>query len=89
MKYIHYKYEMFNSLIYSNCDLSNTQKFQYLRSSLKGNAAKVMSSLEISGNNYTDAWARLKERYDNKRLILQNYIKAFFNLPVKKENRTA
>lgn len=85
----HAFYDMFNSLIHSNRDISNTQKFHYLRSSLKGDAAEVVSSLEISGDSYADAWARLKERYDNKRLIVQNHIKAIFDLPVKKENGNA
>lgn len=70
----HTFYDMFNSLIHSNRDLSNTQKFHYLRS-LKSDAAEVVSSLKISGDNYADAWVRLKERYDNKRLIIQNHIK--------------
>ncbi|XP_011706472.1 PREDICTED: uncharacterized protein LOC105461663, partial [Wasmannia auropunctata] len=34
----------------------NTQVY-YLRSSLEGDAAEVVSSLEISGNNYAGAWA--------------------------------
>lgn len=43
--------------------------------------------MEISGVNYADAWTRLKERYDNERLIVQNHIKGIFDLPtVKKEN---
>lgn len=41
-----------------------------------------MSSLEISGNNYVGVWARLRECYDNKRLIIQNHIKAIFDLPI-------
>lgn len=56
-----------------------------MRASLKDDAAEVVASLEISGNNYADAWSRLKERYDNKRLTVQNHIKAIFDLPVVKE----
>lgn len=67
----HSFFDMFNSLIHSNREISDTQKFHYLRSSLKGDAAEIVSSLEISGSNYADAWTRLKERYDNKRLIVQ------------------
>lgn len=67
----HSFFDMFNSLIHSNREISDTQKFHYLRSSLKGDAAEIVSSLEISGSNYSDAWTRLKERYDSKRLIVQ------------------
>ena len=68
----HAFFDLFNSLIHSNRDISDTQKFHYLRSSLKGDAAEIVSSLEISGANYADAWTRLKERYDNKRLPKQH-----------------
>lgn len=67
----HSFFDMFNSLIHSNREISDTQKFHYLRSSLKSDAAEIVSSLEISGSNYADAWTRLKERYDSKRLIVQ------------------
>lgn len=86
----HAFFDLFNSLIHSNRDISDTQKFHYLRSSLKGDAAEIVSSLEISGANYADAWTRLKERYDNKRLIVQNHIRAIFDLPtIKRENGAA
>ncbi|XP_011858178.1 PREDICTED: uncharacterized protein LOC105555746 [Vollenhovia emeryi] len=79
----HSFFDVFGSLIHSNRELNDTQRFHYLKSSLKGDAAEVVSSLEMTGDNYRDAWARLKERYDNKRLI-QNHIKAIFDLPVVK-----
>lgn len=83
----HAFFDLFNSLIHSNRDISDTQKFHYLRSSLKGDAAEIVSSLEICGTNYADAWMRLKERYDNKRLIVQNHIKTIFDLSaIKREN---
>lgn len=83
-------YDMFNSLIHSNQAINDVQRFHYLKSSLKGEAAEIVASLDMSRANYTNAWFRLKERYDNKRLIMQNYIKAIFDLPtVKKEEASA
>lgn len=80
-------FDIFNSLIHSNRELNDTQKFYYLRSSLREDAVEIVSSLEISGATYVDTWARLKERYDTKRLIVQNHIRAIFDLPiVKNEN---
>ncbi|XP_024874745.1 uncharacterized protein LOC112456446 [Temnothorax curvispinosus] len=56
----------------------------------KSEAAESIASLEISGINYVNAWARLQESYDNKRLIVQNHINAIFDLPAaRKENGTA
>lgn len=74
----HAFFDMFNSLIHSKQEISNTQKFHYLRSSLKGDAAEIVSSLEISGTNY--AWTRLKERYDNKRLIVNKITLELFSI---------
>nr|XP_012232203.1 PREDICTED: uncharacterized protein LOC105677895 [Linepithema humile] len=83
-------FDVFNSLIHSNGLLNDVQRFHYLKSALKGEAAETISSLEISGLNYENAWTRLQERYDNQRLIIQTHIKAIFDLPiVRKENGTA
>ncbi|XP_018377662.1 PREDICTED: uncharacterized protein LOC108770525 [Trachymyrmex cornetzi] len=82
-------FDSFNSLIHINASLSDVQKLQYLRASLTGDAAKIISALEISDPNYQVAWAILKERYDNRREIVQSHIKAIFELPsMAKENIT-
>jgi len=83
-------YDVFNSLIHSNDALNDVQRFHYLKSALKGEAAENIAALEISGINFTNAWSRLKERYDNPKLSIQTHISAIFQLPVvKKENGTA
>ncbi|XP_018373217.1 PREDICTED: uncharacterized protein LOC108767715 [Trachymyrmex cornetzi] len=80
-------FDIFNSLIHSNNSLGDIQKFHYLKSALKGEAAETIASIEISGLNYADAWSRLRERYENERLAVQNHIKAIFELPIlRKEN---
>jgi len=71
---------VFNSVFHSNTSLSNTQRFQYLRASL-GDASTVISSLELSDANYDVAWAILRERYDNKRVIIQTHVNAILDLP--------
>ncbi|XP_011169928.2 uncharacterized protein LOC105202933 [Solenopsis invicta] len=83
----HSFFGIFDSLIHSNDSLNNIQKFHYLKSALKGEAAEIIDSLEITDANYRDAWSRLKNRYDNERIAIQNHIKAIFELPVtKREN---
>ncbi|XP_029054805.2 uncharacterized protein LOC114882094 [Osmia bicornis bicornis] len=79
-------YDMFNSLIHLCPSVSAIQKFQYLKASLRGEATDIISSFEISRENYVEAWNILKARYDNKRKIIQNHVKAIYELPlVKKE----
>jgi len=65
-KYEEWFFDTFNSLIHVNASLSNVQRLQYLKSSVTGDAAKIISALEISGANYDIAWDLLRERYDNK-----------------------
>jgi len=74
-------FDIFNLVIHSNTSLSNTQRFQYLRASLIGDTSAVISSLELSDANYDVAWTILRERYDNKRVIVQTHISAIFDLP--------
>lgn len=58
-----------------------------MRASLAGEASDIISSLEISDLNYEIAWTMLKERYDNKRVIVHTHVKAIMDLPsMNKEN---
>lgn len=80
-------FDSFNSIIHSNMSINNTQKLQYLRTSLTGDASNIISFLEISELNYDVAWNLLKERYDNKRVIVHTHIKEITKLPtITKEN---
>ncbi|XP_018377648.1 PREDICTED: uncharacterized protein LOC108770510 [Trachymyrmex cornetzi] len=79
--------DMFNSVIHLNSALSNAQKLQYLKSSVIGEASNIICSLELSDANYEVAWSRLRERYDNQRVVMQNHIRAIMELPsLAKEN---
>lgn len=60
-------YDTFVSLIHNQACIPNIQKFHYLKSALRGEAAEVTQSLEISLDNYEEAWQLLRQRYDNKR----------------------
>jgi len=76
-------------MINANPDLSKIQKFHYLRSSLKGEAAEVIKAFEITTYNYDEAWELLIERYDNRRRIVQGHVRAMFELPpMHKENHS-
>ncbi|KYM98503.1 hypothetical protein ALC62_10781 [Cyphomyrmex costatus] len=49
---------------------------------LVGNAAHIIQSLTSTAENYEIAWNLLKERYSNKRIIIQNHVRALFDLQV-------
>lgn len=69
--------ETFKSLVDEDEALSNMQKLHYLRSCLKGGAGKIIHLIE----SYQIAWDIMKERFDNKRIIIQNYVKSLYNIP--------
>lgn len=72
--------DTFKSIIHNNQTLTTTQKFYYLKSCLSGDAARVLDTLEASDANYNSAWDMLKERFENKNIIVHN-VKALFELP--------
>lgn len=72
--------DTFTSLVHNSREISNIQKYHYLKSSLKGSAELVIDSLEFSSNNYPIAWELLLNRYDNHRLLIFNHVKSLFSL---------
>lgn len=82
--------DSFESLININDNLTAIQKFQYLRSSLKDEALKVIQSLETTTGNYRIAWDLLKKSYENKRLIINTHLKELIELiPIRKSSYIA
>ncbi|XP_026828429.1 uncharacterized protein LOC113562648 [Ooceraea biroi] len=80
-------HDMFIAIVHDNKALNNIQRFQYLRASLSGDAASLIAALEISDSNYAVAWDILRQRYDNKRVIIQTHIRGIMDLPAMvKEN---
>ncbi|XP_036340021.1 uncharacterized protein LOC118749332 [Rhagoletis pomonella] len=67
-------FSMFTSIIDKDPDLTNVEKLQHLRSSLKGPEQDAIRSLEMTGNNYAVALDLLHKRFNNKRLIFQAHI---------------
>ncbi|XP_047032323.1 uncharacterized protein LOC124639132 [Helicoverpa zea] len=83
-------HDTFSSLIHCNDDIDDVNKFHYLKACLEGSAAVVIQSIEFSANNYSVAWKILCDRYDNKRVLINNHVAALFNLEtVKKESSVA
>lgn len=75
-------YDTFVALILANNNLTNVQKFYYLQSCLKNKAAQRISSIQITDSNYKVAFDLLKERYENKRLIIHSHMRLLFEMPV-------
>ncbi|XP_050561698.1 uncharacterized protein LOC126910588 isoform X1 [Spodoptera frugiperda] len=79
--------DTFTSIIHSNNNISKINKLHYLRASLKDSASLVVDNLDFSAENYDAAWRLLCDRYDNKRLLVNNHVQALFNVnPISKES---
>jgi hypothetical protein len=65
----------FDSMIHERSDLTNIQKFHYLKSSVKGEAQKPMTIYYITAYNL------LKSPFENKRIIVQQHVNTIINLP--------
>lgn len=73
-------------MIHSNNSLSNVEKFYYLKSCLKGEAAGIIHSIEVTDLNYETAFKLVCERYENKKFIIQSRVKNLFELPLVGKN---
>jgi hypothetical protein len=61
-------------MIHERNDLTNIQKFHYLKSSVRGEAQKLIVHLAITHDNYITAYNLLKSRFENKRIIVQQHV---------------
>lgn len=80
-------HEAFTALIQNNNSLTDVERFMYLRDSLKGPAAQLISNIQPTGENYKIAFDLLCERFNNPKLIVSNHVKGIFELkPITKDN---
>ncbi|CAH2010141.1 unnamed protein product [Acanthoscelides obtectus] len=73
--------DMFLALVDRDPTLDNVKKFYYLMSCLKGEAARVIENMEVTGENYDHAWQLLKSRYENSTVIIKNHVRELVEMP--------
>lgn len=79
-------WDSFECTIHKNSRLSNIAKFSYLISKLSGEAARVVSGLALSNENYDIAVTCLKERFGNKQEVVDLHYSQIINLQVANNN---
>ncbi|XP_063825537.1 uncharacterized protein LOC135075125 isoform X1 [Ostrinia nubilalis] len=77
--------ELFSAVIDNNSKLAAIQKLFYLRKYLKGEPLSLIEGLPVTGDSYGKALELLRNRYDNKFLIITNHVQELldFNPLVK------
>ncbi|XP_011883624.1 PREDICTED: uncharacterized protein LOC105570787 [Vollenhovia emeryi] len=79
-KWLSYK-NTFVTMIDSRQDITNLQKFLYLKNSLQGDALNKISIYNVSEENYETAWKLLKDSYERKRILITKHLDAIIELP--------
>lgn len=75
----------FISLIHSKPNLTEVEKLHYLKNYITGEAAELIRSIQITNANYAVAWKLIKDRYNNKRFIVDSHLRSLVNLPLAKD----
>ena len=82
-------WDQFNASVDVEPSLANSQKLNYLKRALRGEATKVISELSITDDNYAAARALLQARFENKRCIMRARFQALHTYPALKTENAA
>lgn len=80
--------DLFKSMFHDNQKLLKVQKFQYLKSSLQGEALQIIG-FEIAAENYEPAWKLLISTYENKRLLVSTHMNKLLKMSVVEKGKYA
>ena len=72
--------ETFKATVGTNTNISNIEKFSYLKGYLGGEAAKCIDGVALTEDNYVKALNLLEERYGNKQLIIMSHVHKLLKL---------
>lgn len=73
--------ELFNNMVHFNESINNSTKMQYLKTSLSGEAASLVSHLASTAEHYQICYELLERRYNNKRELVRKLVGSIFNIP--------
>lgn len=74
-------YELFEQIIHQSTTLTNAAKMHFLKTYIKGDAARLINHLATTAENYESAYGILISRYDNTRILLGNSLDVLLELP--------
>lgn len=81
-------HDLFVSLIHNKEKVAKVNKLHYLKSYLTGEPEQLLKHLSVTEENYDIAWSTLKNRYNNKRIIVNSILNRLMNQK-KMHNPTA
>ena len=72
--------ETFEAVVHRRTDLTNIEKFTYLRSLLDKTALQAIEIFFLTAENYTAAWRLLNERFGNEQISISSYMNKILNI---------
>ena len=79
-------WDSFESTVHQNINLTDVQRFSYLKSQLEEEAARTIDGFALTHTNYARAVDLLRERYGQKHKIIHATMQALFQLPIPSSN---
>lgn len=76
--------DLFKSILSHAPELPDIERFEYLKTSLEGEALILISHLALTASNYNSAWEILRARYGNKRDLARIHFEALLKPHVVK-----
>ena len=73
--------DLFKSLVHNSKHLTEVEKMFRLKTSLGGEAGRVIQHLPVTETNYDAAWHILQERYENRRLQFTTQVDKLLDQP--------
>lgn len=67
---------LFDRMVHNNKNIDNGIKMEYLKTTIIGNAAKLINHISPTSENYFTCYDILKQRFENKREILGKYLES-------------
>lgn len=72
--------DMFSAIYDKHPKLSAAQKLFHLRAKTRGEAGQIVKQFALSDDNYRLAWNALVQRYENRRILINNQLRKIFAL---------
>ena len=73
--------DVFYSTMISKPRIPNVTKLRHLRAHLKGDTSDLVSSYALTDENFQLVWDKLKNRYENKKRLINSHVAVNFAIP--------
>lgn len=73
--------DLFSAIYVKNPKISKVEKLYHLNQKTGGEARDIIANIPLTHDGFDLAWKNLTDRYENKRMQVNEQLKTLFNLP--------